>query len=108
MVARSPILRIREFARGRGWTNLRLLSSAGNTYNRDYHGETPDGGQMPMLNVFTRRGGKVHHFYGTELLYAPTEPGRDPCHVDLVWPLWNMLDFTPEGRGMDWYPALEY
>jgi len=96
VVARSPIQRIREFARGRGWTNLRLLSSAGNAYTRDYHGETPDGGQMPMLNVFTRRGGKAHHSYGTELLYAPTEPGRDPCHVDLVWPLWNMFDSTLE------------
>jgi len=35
VVAKSPIGRIREFARGRGWYNLRLLSSARNTYNRD-------------------------------------------------------------------------
>jgi hypothetical protein len=26
---------------------MRLLSSANNNYNRDYHGETPDGGQLP-------------------------------------------------------------
>jgi predicted dithiol-disulfide oxidoreductase (DUF899 family) len=23
-------------------------------------------------------------------------------------PLWTLLDFTPEGRGTDWYPKLEY
>jgi predicted dithiol-disulfide oxidoreductase (DUF899 family) len=28
--------------------------------------------------------------------------------VDLIWPLWNLLDFTPEGRGTDWYPKLSY
>ena len=27
----------------RGWRRLRLLSSAGTTYNRDYLAETPDG-----------------------------------------------------------------
>jgi len=50
----------------------------------------------------------VHHFYATELLFAPTERGQDPRHVDLIWPLWNLLDLTPEGRGTSWYPALDY
>src|SRR5580700_10111525 len=57
VVAKSPIGRIREFAYGRGWRNLRLLSSAGNTYNRDYHGENAAGGQMPVFNLFVRRDG---------------------------------------------------
>ena len=26
----------------------------------------------------------------------------------MIWPLWNLLDFTPEGRGTDWYPSLTY
>ncbi|OGU06871.1 MAG: hypothetical protein A2W29_03985 [Gemmatimonadetes bacterium RBG_16_66_8] len=108
VVAESPLKRIRPFARERGWGNLRLLSSASNTYTADYHGQTPDGAQMPMLNVFTRRGGQIHHFYGTELLYAPFPEGMDARHVDSVWPLWNMLDFTPEGRGTVWYPELRY
>jgi len=108
VVAKSPIARIRAFARERGWRNLRLLSSAGNTYNRDYLGEMPDGGQMPSLNVFVRRDGKMRHFYNTELLFAPTEPGQDQRHVDMVWPLWNLFDFTPDGRGTNWYPKLTY
>lgn len=108
VVARSPLARIRETARGRGWSNLRLLSSAGNTYNRDYHGENAKGDQLPSLNVFVRRDGKIHHFYHTELLFAPQEPGMDGRHVDQIWPIWNMFDFTPEGRGTDWYPRLSY
>jgi predicted dithiol-disulfide oxidoreductase (DUF899 family) len=107
VVARSPIERILEFTRSRGWRNLRLLSSAGNTYNRDYHGEASDGSQMPSLNVFIRRSGVVRHFFHTELMFAKAEKGQNQRHIDMAWPLWNVLDFTPEGRG-DWYPKLEY
>jgi predicted dithiol-disulfide oxidoreductase (DUF899 family) len=107
VIAKSPLPRILEHARSRGWSNLRLLSSEKNTYNRDYHGETADGSQMPMLNVFVKTD-KVRHFYGTELLDAPMEKAQDPRHIDLIWPLWNFLDFTPDGRGADWYPKLSY
>jgi predicted dithiol-disulfide oxidoreductase (DUF899 family) len=108
VVAKSPIARIRAYARERGWRNLRLLSSAGNTYNRDYHGEDDKGSQMPALNVFTRRASRIHHSFCTELMFAPSDPGQDPRHIDMMWPLWNLLDFTPEGRGTDWRPKLEY
>jgi predicted dithiol-disulfide oxidoreductase (DUF899 family) len=107
-VAKSPLPRLREFARERGWRNLRVLSSAGNAYNRDYQGENAYGAQMPVLNVFVRRDGAVHHAYCTELLLAPPEPGQDARHVDAIWPLWNLFDFTPPGRGTDFYPALRY
>jgi len=108
VVAKSPIQRIRAYARERGWRNLRLLSSANNSYNRDYHGESDNGAQWPSLNVFTRDDGAIHHSSCTELLFAASEPGQDGRHVDLIWPLWNLLDFTPEGRGTDWRPKLEY
>lgn len=108
VVAKSPIERILEFTRGRGWRNLRLLSSANNSYNRAYHAETEKGGQMPALNVFVRRNGRIHHFYNAELLYAPSDPGQDGRHVDLIWPLWNLFDFTQEGRGDKWHPQLSY
>jgi predicted dithiol-disulfide oxidoreductase (DUF899 family) len=108
VVAKSPIQRIRAIARERGWRNLRLLSSAGNSYNRDYHGEDAKGSQLPALNVFTRRGGKIYHAYCTELLFAAPDPGQNARHVDAIWPLWNLFDYTPEGRGTDWYPKLAY
>jgi len=108
VVAKSPIERIRNFAKTRGWSNLRLLSSAKNTYNRDYHAESATGSQMPNLNVFVKRGNQVHHIFSTELLFGPSDPGQDNRHVDLIWPLWNLHDFTPEGRGTTWRPQLSY
>jgi predicted dithiol-disulfide oxidoreductase (DUF899 family) len=108
VVAKNPLQKIRDHARTRGWSNLRLLSSAGNTYNRDYLAETAEGDQQPGLNVFARRDGKIHHFYYTELRLLPPEPGQDHRAVDLLWPLWNLFDFTPEGRGTSWSPKLTY
>jgi predicted dithiol-disulfide oxidoreductase (DUF899 family) len=108
VAAKAPLPRILAHARLRGWRRLRLLSSAGSTYNRDYHGENADGSQMPMLNVFRRDGELIRHFWASELLYTPSEPGQDPRHGDTIDPLWNLFDFTPEGRGTDWYPQLSY
>lgn len=108
VVAKAPLPRILAHAKERVWHRLRLLSSAANTYNRDYLAETAEGSQLPMLNVFRRDGEMIRHFWGSELLYAPTEPGHDPRHSDTIDPLWNLFDFTPEGRGTDWYPQLSY
>ena len=108
VIAKSPLPRILEHAKARGWRRLRLLSSAENSYNRDYHGEDDEGAQMPMMNVFVKRDDKLRHFYGSEMLYAPEEKGQNARHIDMIWPLWNVLDLTPEGRGTDWYPKLEY
>jgi predicted dithiol-disulfide oxidoreductase (DUF899 family) len=108
VVAKSPLPRILAHARDRGWRHLRLLSSAGNRYNRDYFGESEGGDQLPMLNVFRRDDGTIRHFWGSELMFATPEPGQDPRHSDTIDPQWNLLDFTPEGRGTDWYPELRY
>jgi predicted dithiol-disulfide oxidoreductase (DUF899 family) len=107
IVAKAPLARLLTFAGERGWHRLRLLSSIGSTYNRDYLGEVPEG-QRPMLNVFHRQGGTIRHFWGSELLYAPTEPGQDPRHVGTIEPLWNLFDLTPGGRGLDWDEQLSY
>jgi predicted dithiol-disulfide oxidoreductase (DUF899 family) len=86
-----------------------LLSSATNSYHRDYHGEDAKGDQLPILNVFVRtQDGAVRHAYATEIMFAPREPGQDPRHVDAIWPMWGMLDFSPEGRGPDTRPKLSY
>jgi predicted dithiol-disulfide oxidoreductase (DUF899 family) len=105
---KAPIERILTFAAERGWRHLRLLSSAGTAYNRDYLAETPDGEQQPMLNVFHRDGDTIHHFWGSELFYAPEDPGQDPRHVGTLEPVWNLFDLTPEGRGTDWDEQLTY
>jgi predicted dithiol-disulfide oxidoreductase (DUF899 family) len=108
VVAKTPLQRVVAFANERGWRRLRVLSSATNTYNRDYRSETEDGDQMPMLNVFHRDGGTIRHFWASELLYAPTDPGQDPRHVGSLEPLWNLFDLTPEGRPTDWDEQLSY
>jgi predicted dithiol-disulfide oxidoreductase (DUF899 family) len=107
VIAKAPLSRVLAFAEERGWRRLQLLSSAGNTYNRDYHAETPEGDQRPMLNVFHRDADAIRHFWGSELFYAPTEPGQDPRHVGTLEPLWNLFDLTPEGRP-DWDEQLSY
>ena len=107
VVAKAPLPRISAFAEERGWRRLRLLSSAGNTYNRDYHGETSEGHQRPMLNVFHQDTDAIRHFWGSELFYAPADPGQDPRHVGTLEPLWNLFDLTPEGRP-DWDEQLAY
>jgi predicted dithiol-disulfide oxidoreductase (DUF899 family) len=109
VVAKSVPERVRTFARERGWRNLRLLSSHNNTYNGDYHAETPEGQQIPILNVFARDGEELRHSWATELMFAPREAGEDPRHVDSIWPIWNVLDMTPRGRGTDSdFPLLRY
>jgi predicted dithiol-disulfide oxidoreductase (DUF899 family) len=108
VVAKSPLPRILTFAEERGWRRLQLLSSAANSYNRDYHGENAEGHQRPILNVFHRDGGAIRHFWGSELLYAPTDAGQDPRHVGTIEPLWNIFDLTPEGRPSGWDEQLQY
>jgi predicted dithiol-disulfide oxidoreductase (DUF899 family) len=108
VVAKAPLPRILAFAEERGWRRLRLLSSACSTYNRDYLAETSEGSQRPMLNVFHRDGTKIRHFWGSELFYAPTDPGQDPRHVGTLEPFWNLLDLTREGRPADWDEQLSY
>jgi predicted dithiol-disulfide oxidoreductase (DUF899 family) len=108
VVAKAPLPRVLAFARERGWRRLRLLSSAGNTYNADYFAETPDGVQRPMLTVFHRERDTIRHFWSSELLYAPTDSGQEPRHVGTLEPLWNVFDLTPEGRPAGWVEQFAY
>ncbi len=108
VVAKTSLPRLLTFAKERGWRRLRLVSSAANTYNRDYHGETAEGFQRPMLNVFHHDGDTIRHFWGSELLYAPTDADQEPRHVGTLEPLWNLFDLTFEGRPSDWYEQLRY
>jgi predicted dithiol-disulfide oxidoreductase (DUF899 family) len=107
VVAKVPIEQFRAHAQSRGWRHARLLSSAPNAYNRDYQAEVSDGSQMPMATVFIRREGKIHHTWSSELFFVPNDPGKDMRHVDFMWPMWLMLDRTPEGRG-DFGAELDY
>jgi predicted dithiol-disulfide oxidoreductase (DUF899 family) len=108
VVAKAPIDRILTFANERGWRRLRFLSSAANAYNRDYFAESEEGSQNTMLNVFHRDGDTIRHFWGSELFFAPTDPGQDPRHVGTLEPVWNLFDLAPEGRPRNWDEQMSY
>ena len=106
MVAESAPERLRAFIQERRW-NLRLLSSAGTNYNKDYHGITDKGYEDTMLNIFVKDGNIIRHFWGNEIRDATKDKGQDHRAVDILNPIFNMFDLTPEGRG-DFYTKLFY
>ncbi|HEY0701877.1 MAG TPA: DUF899 family protein [Candidatus Acidoferrales bacterium] len=106
VTARSPIARLIDYQRERNLANLPFISDPSGEYTRTYvNAEDAD---VPGFSVFTRRDGLVHHFYSGETSGTMADPGQDPRGAPDLDPLWQMLDFTPEGRGTDWYPKLGY
>jgi predicted dithiol-disulfide oxidoreductase (DUF899 family) len=89
-IAKAPVDRINAWARTRGWSQIALVSGSDSPFQADYkcQGDSDDM-QWPVMLVFTKRNGKIFHFWSTEL---------SGNHVDTVWPYWNLMDFTPEGR----------
>jgi predicted dithiol-disulfide oxidoreductase (DUF899 family) len=108
VVAKASLDRLLGVARDRGWQHVRLLSSAGNHFRRDYHGEDAEGQQQPMMTVFKREAdGTIRFFWASELMFAPTDPGQDPRAAGTLEPFWNMFDLTPGGRP-DFNEQLQY
>ncbi len=107
VIGRSPVARQLAFARERGWRNLKFYATVDDGFARDYRGLAPDGSEWPALDVWVRRGGRVLHFWGSEL-GGTEDPGQDARGAPDPTPLWNILDLTPGGRGTDWYPKLSY
>ena len=107
VIGRSPVARQLAFARERGWTNLNFYQCVGDDFAKDYRGLAEDGSENPALDVWVRRGSKVHHFWAGESA-GTQDPGQDPHGAPDPAPLWIILDLTPGGRGTDWYPTLEY
>lgn len=102
VVAPAPLEALRSYGRSRGWRNVRLLSDPDGLYSRASGGIAPTGELSSLMTVFSRREGRVRHFYTSRK--GPTVEGQDDRHLDLLWALWGALDLTPEGRG-DWRPG---
>ncbi|WP_170468170.1 DUF899 family protein [Ruegeria arenilitoris] len=103
VVAQNTSEKLVDLKARMGWSDLPLYSALGTDYQRDYLAESEDGSQLPILNVFQRDQDGIHHFWSSELFFEPSD--WHPRHVDAAWPLWNILDFTPQGRG-DFFPSL--
>jgi predicted dithiol-disulfide oxidoreductase (DUF899 family) len=108
VVARSPLERLVAFGEERGWRDLSLYSDLNGNYSRDYHAIGKDGGDDAAFTVFNRRDGVIRHFWSGEMDSATADPGQDPRGAPDLMPIWTILDATPEGRGNNWYPKLDY
>ena len=106
VTARSPIERLIEFKKQRGFANLPFVSDMSGKYTRAY--VNPEDDDVPGFSVFSKCDGVVRHFYSGEMSAAMADPGQDPRGGPDLDPLWLMLDLTPGGRGTDWYPKLDY
>ncbi|ORY16612.1 hypothetical protein BCR34DRAFT_584273 [Clohesyomyces aquaticus] len=113
IIAKAPILAIRAYAKKRGWNDLRFLSSFGKSFNKDMGVEAPewmpDLSQGPGMSVFRyeedgdRGEAKVRFLYQT----TPHFDAGTVRGMDLLTPVWNLEDITPEGRG-EWFPGNDY
>jgi len=106
VTARSPIERLVEFKKQRGLANLPFVSDPSGDYTRTY--VNPEDADVPGFSVFTRQGKTIRHFYSGEMSGEMSDPGQDPRGAPDLDLLWQMLDWTPQGRGTDWYPKLSY
>jgi len=105
IVAAADLTELRAHARARGWNSLRLLSAGGTTFKYDLGSEDRGGNQDSAISVFTKDSDAVvHHFYTAHPRMSPEIKERG---IDLMSPIWHLLDLTPRGRG-DWYAKLEY
>ena len=103
LVAKAPIEKLRAFAKTRGWDKIRLLSSYGTSFNSDFHVEDAEGAQDPAVSVFVRKPDGIYHHNTIKAGW-----GDDVWRgIDLMSPVWNLFDLTPEGRG-DWMPGHDY
>jgi predicted dithiol-disulfide oxidoreductase (DUF899 family) len=122
IVAKSPIARLAAWAHTRSWEHLSFLSTAGNSYDADYFGDTsrfsdgmrtqhrvPTGENWDetIFDVFRKADGRIKHFWGSEMSFVPPPPGQHHRAGDLADPLWGLLDMTPEGRG-EFFPKVNY
>jgi len=105
IAAAADVPTLRAHARARGWSGLRLLSCADNSFKYDLNSEDGAGAQDSAISVFTLdSSGSPRHFYTTHPAMADDVNQRG---IDLLTPAWHILDLTPQGRG-DWYAQLDY
>jgi predicted dithiol-disulfide oxidoreductase (DUF899 family) len=90
---------LRGWSKRRGWS-VNYVSAHRNDYLLDYCGYegAQDPAMVSIMNVFRKTPEGIFHCWGSELVSRPMANGH-PRHVDVVWPLWNLLDMTSQGRG---------
>ena len=108
ILGRSSVERQLGFASERGWRHLDFVQTIGDHYANDLSLINADGSENPALVVFKRDGDKVRLFWASEMTKEMADPDQDPRDAPDIASLWSILDLSPGGRGIDWYPKLTY
>lgn len=108
ILGRSPVARQFAFAQERGWRDLNFIQTIGDEYANDLKLIDESGFEWPALVVYRRDGARARLFWASEMSKEMADPGQDPRDAPDIASLWSVLDLTPEGRGTDWYPKLNY
>lgn len=108
VLGRSPVERQKAFAAERGWRDLDFVQTVGDDYAKDLGLLDEKGSEGAAIIIYRKDGNQVRLFYSAEMPAEAADPGQDPRTAPDIAPLWNVLDLTPEGRGTDWYPKLNY
>ena len=98
IASRAPVEKLRALRDSRAWNQLRLVSSP-KKYARTIGSENEDGSQNPVITVYRRDPNGLSIWY-RGCAEFPDESYRG---IDLLSPVWNLLDLLPEGRD-DWFP----
>jgi predicted dithiol-disulfide oxidoreductase (DUF899 family) len=88
-VSLAPLENIERYRKRMGW-NIRWVSSAGNTFNRDL-GLSTEEGERHGLSVFIRDDTEIFRTYFT------SQRG-----LEMLGSVWSFLDLTPFGRQETW------
>ena len=108
VLGRSSVDRQFAFAQERGWRDLNFIQTIGDEYANDLKLIDENGFEWPALVVYRRDGDQVRLFWASEMSKEMADPKQDPRDAPDIASLWTVLDLTPEGRGADWYPKLNY
>jgi len=104
VAAKKDIETLAAFAREKGWTGTRFVSTGGTSFNSDFGMEDADDSQRPGVSVFTKAAdGSVRHFYTISAIMGEGSYRG----MDLTSPVWSYFDLLPEGRG-DFMPRFAY
>src|SRR3546814_12267361 len=119
----SPIARLAAWAHTRGWNNLELLSTAGNSYSAHYYGNTAaltpamraqlgykdnENWDEPMLNVFRKDENTILHFWGSEMVFTPEDHAQEHRGMDFAVAAWGPLHTAPAGHVYTLIPNIDY
>lgn len=102
MVSAAPMADTSALVEQHGWTNLQWLSGADNDFKLDIGGEDAGGNQWPFISVYRLDDDGRPRLTFSGGAHIDGEHWRG---LDLLSPVWHLLDLTPEGRG-DWMPSI--